>query len=113
MSRRRVRFDPLATADRPRWLVVKDMHGSVIDSTLIAAGADLHGLMATTIRARQSDGWSVENDGSYGFLFCHKAGVRRMVAIVQVDPAEPAAGAYAAQPVTAQRRLPNPSLASS
>jgi hypothetical protein len=50
------------------------------------------------IKARQADGWDVENDGSYGFVFCHKAGVWRIVAIVQVDPAEPVAGAYPAQP---------------
>jgi hypothetical protein len=96
-SRRRSRFDSLATSDRPRWLVVKDMHGSVIDSTMIAAGADLHELMAAMIRTRKADGWTVENDGSYGFVFCHKAGVRRMVALVQVDPTQPTAGAYPSQ----------------
>lgn len=42
------------------------------------------------------DGWTVENDGSYGFVFCHKAGVRRMVAVVQVDPAQPEVGTYPA-----------------
>jgi hypothetical protein len=78
---------------------VKDTHSAVLGRTLIPAGADLHGLIAAAIRERHADGWTVENDGSYGFLFCHKVGVRCMVAIVQVDPAEPVAGAlFAAAP---------------
>ncbi len=54
MVSRRSRFDPLATADRLRWLVVKDMHSAVLDSTVIPAGTDLHGLMAAAIRERQT-----------------------------------------------------------
>jgi len=58
------------------------MHSAVLDCTIIPAGTDLHAPVAATTSARQAGtGWTVENDGSYGFLFCHKAGVRRMVAV--------------------------------
>ena len=97
---RRSRYDPLAISDRPRWLVVKDMHGAVLDSTVIPASTALHGLMVDAIARRQApDGWTVENDGAYGFLFCHMVDVGRMVTIVQVYSAVPMAGAYAPQPV--------------
>jgi hypothetical protein len=72
------------------------MHSAVLGCTMIPAGTNLHELMAGTIREHEAAGWTVENDGSYGFLSCHNAGVRRMVAIVQVDPAQPVAGAYSA-----------------
>lgn len=101
MPSRRSRYDPLGTSDRPRWLVVKDVHSQVIECREVPAGADLHALITATVRARQADGWTVENDGSYGFVFCRKADVRRMVAIVQVDPAQPAVGTYPAPPAPA------------
>lgn len=104
MASRRSRFDPLATTDRPLWLVVKDMYGAVLAGSQIAAVVNLHDLMAATIMTRQADGWTVDNDGSYGFAFCHKAAVRRMVAIVQVDPeGEPSVGVYTPQPPVAAR----------
>jgi hypothetical protein len=73
----------------------------VLGSTLIPAAADLHDLMVATIKARKADGWTVQNERSYGFVFCHSAGVRRMVAILQVDPTQPAAGGYRSQPAPA------------
>ena len=98
---RRSRFDPLATSDCPRWLVVKDAHSQLVDARLLPAGTDLHALMAATIAQRQADGWQAEGYGCWGFVFIHRAGVRRMIAIVHVDPAgEQSAGAYASQAVT-------------
>jgi hypothetical protein len=94
MPSRRSRYDPLATSDRPRWLVVKDMHSAVLDSALIPAGTDLHALMAATIAGRQTEGWNVECDGAYGFFFCHRGSVREFVNVAHVDPAKPVVGAY-------------------
>jgi hypothetical protein len=102
---RRSRYDPLATSDRPRWLVAKDMHSAVLGCTMIPAGTDLHGLMAAAIRERQAEGWTAESDGSWGFAFIHRDGARRMVAIVQVDPAEPVAGVYAPRQAPQVTRL--------
>ena len=83
-------------------LVVTGMHSAGLDCTAIPAGTDFHGFLSAAIWERDSGhGWTVENDGSYGFVFCRKTDVRRLVAIVPVDPARPVVGTYPAPPAPA------------
>jgi hypothetical protein len=37
----------------------------------------------------EASGWTIENDGAYGFFFCNRGGERREVRIQPTDPSEP------------------------
>jgi hypothetical protein len=55
----------------------------------LAIGTDLHAAMREAIDECGADGWTVENDGAYGFFFCNRGGERREVRMQPIDPAEP------------------------
>jgi hypothetical protein len=35
-----------------------------------------------------ADGWTVEDDGTYGFFFCNRGGERTEVRMQQTDPSQ-------------------------
>jgi hypothetical protein len=45
--------------------------------------------MRKAIAECNADGWTVENDGAYGFFFCNRDCERREVRIQPNNPAEP------------------------
>ena len=71
------------------WLVTCDAWRSVLAHERLPIGADLQGAMRKAIAECNADGWTVENDGAYGFFFCNRDGERREVRIQPNDPAEP------------------------
>jgi hypothetical protein len=71
MVRRRAVFNPLEPSPAPRWYVVRSMHGAVIESRPVVAGANLTHVFITAMLA-----WMEELE-------------RRMVSIDPTDPYEP------------------------
>lgn len=92
MIRRRDTYDPLAPSPKPRWLIVWDMQFNLLDSTELPPLADLRAVMAQAARDWQSQGWTVESDARFGSFFCHRGGIRRLIAISGADPSQRTGG---------------------
>jgi hypothetical protein len=73
----------------PHWLVTYDLLRRVTATKHLAVGTDLRAVMREAIQALETDDWSVENDGAYGFLFCNRNGERREVRMQPTDPSKP------------------------
>jgi hypothetical protein len=54
MASRRCRYDALAPATAPRWLVEQDLHRNVLTSHYLEPGADLRAVLAAAIASRQA-----------------------------------------------------------
>jgi hypothetical protein len=90
--RRREPYNPLSKSPKPRWLIVWDMQFNVLDSTELAPYTDLAAVMHGAAQRRCDEGWCVESDARFGSFFCHRAGVRVLVAISAADPAQATGG---------------------
>ncbi len=89
MVRRRAAFNPLDPTPAPRWYVVRTMHGSIIESRPVVAGANLTHLFITAMLAWMDGGWSItEFSSTSATFFCSRAAERRMVSIDPTDPHE-------------------------
>jgi len=87
MVRRRTAFNPLEPTLAPRWYVVRTMHGSILESRLLVAGADLTHAFITAMLAWLDGGWSVrEFSSTSATFFCSRGTERRMVSIDPTDP---------------------------
>jgi hypothetical protein len=86
MIRRRDPYNPLSKSPKPRWLIVWDMQFHVLDSTELAPYTDLAAVMHETAQRRQQEGWCIESDARFGSFFCHRDGVRILIAISAADP---------------------------
>jgi hypothetical protein len=87
MVRRRTAFNPLEPTPSPRWYVVRSMHGSVIESRPLVAGADLTHAFITAMLAWMDGGWSIrEFSSTSATFFCARGVERRMVSIDPTDP---------------------------
>lgn len=74
---------------QPRWYVVRNMHGSVIESRALVAGADLTHAFLTAMLAWLDGGWSIrEFSSTSATFFCSRGIERRMVSIDPADPRE-------------------------
>jgi hypothetical protein len=69
MTPRRSRYVSTDESRIPHWLVTYDLLRGVLLSKHLAIGTDLHGATRQAIEKRKADGWTVENDGAYGFIF--------------------------------------------
>jgi len=69
--------------------VTYDVYRRVLARKHLAIGTDLHASMRQAIDECEADGWTVENDGAYGFFFCHRDRERREVRIQPTDPSQP------------------------
>jgi hypothetical protein len=88
-TRKRGRYDFLATSDKPRWLVVQDRCSRVIDITYLPPGTNLRAALDNAVAQRKSDGWNVEgHDGRWRWsgFFCHRDGERVSVLLMAVGP---------------------------
>jgi hypothetical protein len=92
MVRRRDRYNPSGPSSKPRWLIVWDMHFQLLDSTELAPYTDPVQVLAQAVEQWRSQGWVIESDARYGSFFCHRAGVRRLIAISAADPMLPTGG---------------------
>jgi hypothetical protein len=87
MIRRREPHDPLSPSAKPRWLIVWDMQFNVLECTELAPHTALAEVMDAAAQRRISEGWCVESDARFGSFFCHRDGVRILIAISAADPA--------------------------
>jgi cobalamin-dependent methionine synthase I len=69
--------------------VTYDVYRRVLASKQLAIGTDLRAAMRETIDECEADGWTVENDGVYGFFFCNRGGERIEIRMQPTDPSEP------------------------
>jgi hypothetical protein len=87
MPRRRALFDPFSRTSEQRWLVVRNEHGSILESLELAPDIDLKRLFVASILEWIDDGWTVGEFSSVAAaFFCARAAERRMVAIERLDP---------------------------
>jgi hypothetical protein len=89
MAPRRSRYALTDESRIPHWLVTYDLFRRVLASKYLAIGADLGAEMRQANAECAVDGWTVENDGAYGFFFCNRDGERREVRMQPTDPSEP------------------------
>jgi hypothetical protein len=57
--RRRALFDPFARTTERRWLVIRDRHGSIVESRELAPEIDLRRLFVASILEWMDAGWTV------------------------------------------------------
>jgi hypothetical protein len=88
MTTKRSQYDPLATSNHPRWLVLRDLFHNVLDTTELAPGTDLRRAFADGIASLERDGWSSEG-ASGAMVFVQRGGERRFFAMYESDPQEP------------------------
>jgi hypothetical protein len=87
MSRRRTVHDPLEPTAAARWYVVRSMHGTVLESHELAAGADLKRAFIVAMLGWIDAGWKVgEFSSTTATFFCDRRAERRMVSIDPTDP---------------------------
>jgi hypothetical protein len=87
MVRRRQRHDPLEPSSEPRWYVVRSMHGSIIESRQLPAGADLKRVFLIAMLEWLDAGWTLtEFSSAAAAFFCVRNPERRMISI---DPTNP------------------------
>jgi hypothetical protein len=88
MTTKRSKYDPLATARLPRWLVLRDLFHNVLDATELPPGTDLRAAFAAGLAALERDGWLSEG-ASGAMVFVRRNGERRLLAVHEHDPHEP------------------------
>lgn len=79
-------MDPFLPSRHAQWLNVCVVGGSVVSTTVLAPGADLHGAFLEVLEAHRVDGWILETEPTYPCVFLHRNRERRMVTLCQVDP---------------------------
>jgi hypothetical protein len=89
MTPRRSRYASADESRIPQWLVTYDVYRTVLASRLLAVGTDPRAAMRLAIAECETDGWTVENDGAYGFFFCNRDRERLAVRIQSTDPSQP------------------------
>jgi hypothetical protein len=83
MPRRNV-FDPLETTQEPRWYVVRNMHGAVLEARPLPVGSDLKRAFMAAMLERIDAGWRIaEFSSTGGTFFCTRGGERRWSAFPQ------------------------------
>jgi hypothetical protein len=89
MAPRRSRYAPTDESRIPHWHVTYGLFRRVLASKYMAIGADLRAEIWQANAECAADGWTVENDGAFGFFFCNRAGERKEVRMQPTDPSEP------------------------
>jgi hypothetical protein len=73
MARRPV-FDPLeATTSEPRWYVVRNTHGAVLEVRPLASRANLKGAFVAAMLEYIDAGWQLGEFCTAGVFFCTKS----------------------------------------
>jgi hypothetical protein len=86
MPRRNV-FDPLEPTKEPRWYVVRNMHGALLEARPLPAGCDLKRAFVGAMLEWIAAGWKIGEFSSTGAVFfCTRGTGRRMVCITPNEP---------------------------
>ena len=87
MIRRRNVFDPLEPTKEPRWVVVRNMHGALLEARALSDGCDLKRVFVTLLLEWIDAGWQLgEFSSTAGTFFCTRGVERRMINITPTDP---------------------------
>jgi hypothetical protein len=91
MVRRRSEFDPLDNPKRePRWLVVSNMHGAVLEVRQLSSETDLWRTFMLAMLEWTDAGWVIaEFSSRIGTFFAQKDVERRQVEITPAATVEP------------------------
>jgi hypothetical protein len=87
---RRTRHDVFAKASTTRYVVLWDMHRTVIECQRIAAGADLRACVTAAIEQYRVHGWQPEGPTDFGFVFLSRGNDRRLLALTERNPQDEA-----------------------
>ena len=88
MTTKRSKYDPLATSQLSRWLVLRDMFHNVLDATELPPGSDLRRSFADGLTAIEREGWQSEG-ASGAMVFVRRGNERRLLSVHEQDPHEP------------------------
>src|ERR1700722_18070238 len=84
---RRNAFDPLEPTQEPRWYVVRNMHGALLEARPLPGGCDLKRVFAAAMLEWIDAGWRLgEFSSTGGVFFCTRGAGRRMVSITASEP---------------------------
>jgi hypothetical protein len=87
LAMRRGSFDPLEKTDKPRWYVVRNMHGALLEARELPPGAELRRVFVEAILKWMDDGWKLKEFHSRtGTFFCDGGGERRRIDITPSYP---------------------------
>ena len=87
MVRKRSVFDPLEPTATPRWYVVRNSKGSVVESRLLAGGTDLKRFFIAQMLGWTDADWTIgEFTSRSGTFFCTRGNERRQISISPSDP---------------------------
>ena len=91
--RRRTSHDPLKAVNRPTWLVIRNVHSEVVESTQLPPGTDLATALTDARQIRIANGWTTQHIPPHcAFFFCAKDGERLLVGIEVRPPTNPIEG---------------------
>ena len=82
----RYTFPAFDSSSMPRYLVVWDLHWRVLQCHRIPPGGDLRAEMNGAIELLAREGWQVEGDAAYGFVFIRNGRDRRLLMLTPKDP---------------------------
>ena len=82
----RYRHQIYARAGTPRFVVLFGLQWQVIECSRLEAGADLEDAMRAAIGRFTKEGWQVQGDEDFGFVFIRRAGERRLLILTERDP---------------------------
>ena len=86
MARRSV-FDPLGPSKEPRWYVVRNMHGALLEARPLPAGSDPKRAFVAAMLEWIDGGWRIGEFSSTGGVFYYVRGVeQRQVEITPTNP---------------------------
>jgi hypothetical protein len=84
----RYTFSAFNTAPTPRYLVLWDLHWQVLDCQRLEPAADLRVATAAAVERLEGDGWQLEGNAEYGFVFIRRGADRRLWMLTPRDPYE-------------------------
>ncbi len=90
----RYAFAAFTKAPTPRYVVVWDLHWTLIECQRLEPAADLSGAMAATIERLSGEGWQAEATPEYGFVFIRRGVDRRLLMLTPRDPHSTAAQSF-------------------
>jgi hypothetical protein len=89
MTHRRNTFDPLEPTKEPRWVVVRNMHGALLEARGLSPGSDLKRAFVVLMLEWIDAGWRLgEFSSTAGTFFCTRGVERRMISIMPGDPGD-------------------------
>ncbi len=86
MVRRHNSPDPLAPANEPRWLVVRDRCSRPLRYSVLPPRVDLKAALAAERQRLVDDGWTTDELTRYQFVFCQRGDERVCVLIESCEP---------------------------